>query len=154
MLHCYILSRVKLHPEDIARVSAAYRAQLKVISQLEDKVDLHTRLAEHYMKEMRKIRENEILPMLEAMLSEGYGDTEFLDTLQKDLLKAENVIRSEVAVLFCFHGCPPTRVSFRHWDHKGLMNCDNFLERRVQSTIVIKAHVHDNKFAAYQNLFR
>lgn len=96
MLHCYILSNIMLQPRDIECVYNALKAQNKSICQLEDVTLMHSRLAEHYAAQMRNLREVEILPLVEQLVEENRVGKELLQMLDKDLNKAEPLIRREV----------------------------------------------------------
>eukprot|EP00111_Clytia_hemisphaerica_P024223 TCONS_00071375-protein len=96
MLHCYVLPRIQLYPADLESVNNALKAQNKAISQLEDVTLMHTRLAEHYMTQMRNIREVEVLPMLDELVNGGQVSEELFETLMYDIKKAEPALRNEI----------------------------------------------------------
>jgi len=97
MLHCYILPRIQLHPADLERVFTSLKAQNKAIAQLEDVTLMHTRLAEHYMTQMRNIREVEVLPVLDDLVNNGLVSQELFEVLEYDIKKAEPNLRDEVS---------------------------------------------------------
>lgn len=101
MLHCYILGKVTLQPCDIEVVQGALTAQQKAISLLEDTALVHSRLADHYLAQMRNMRELEILPVLEQLFENYMVDREFIDGLLFDLQKAERSLRNEVCIFSC-----------------------------------------------------
>lgn len=96
MLHCYILPKIKLHPCDLVSVQTALEAQNKSITKLEDVALMHTRLAEHYLNQMRNIREVEILPMMEELVDNNIVTEELRTVLLYDIKKAEPMLRKEV----------------------------------------------------------
>lgn len=98
-MHCYILSKIVLQPIHLNSVKNSLKAQNKSISQLEDVTMMHSRLAEHYMNQMRNIREIEIFPMLETLIEERRVSKKLLEVLSYDLKKAEPIIRLEVREL-------------------------------------------------------
>lgn len=95
-MHCYILSKIILQPRDIECVKNASKGHNKSISLLEDNMLLHSRLAEHYMSQLRNIREVEIFPILELLVDENRIGKDLLQMLVYDLRKAEPAIRKEV----------------------------------------------------------
>ena len=107
MLHCYILDKIVLHPQDIHLARAAQEAQIKTIAQLEDITMMHSRLAEHYTSQMRNIRDMDVLPHVERMLEENKLHHQLLEVLSKDLQKSEPHIRKEVRKgnIFMEHFC-------------------------------------------------
>ena len=96
LMHCYILSKIVLQPIHLNSVKNSLKAQNKSISQLEDVTMMHSRLAEHYMNQMRNIREIEIFPMLETLIEDRRVSKKLLEVLSYDLKKAEPIIRLEV----------------------------------------------------------
>jgi len=96
LMHCYILSKIILQPRDIECVKNASKGHNKSISLLEDNMLLHSRLAEHYMSQLRNIREVEIFPILELLVDENRIGKDLLQMLVYDLRKAEPAIRKEI----------------------------------------------------------
>ena len=99
MLHCYILPRIQLHPSDLEDVKTALKAQNKSIRKLEDVTMMHSRLAEHYMNQMKTIREVEVLPILDDLVQRNIVTKELKEALDYDIRKAEPLLRKEVRLL-------------------------------------------------------
>eukprot|EP00794_Sanderia_malayensis_P005321 gene5321-5990_t len=81
LLHCYILAKVELHPEDTRQVLEAHKMQLRSISLVDEQVMLHRRIAEQYINQMRDIRENEILPNYQDLMSENMCNDEVVQMI-------------------------------------------------------------------------
>ena len=96
MLHCYIFPKIQLYPVDLDSVNASLKAQNKALSQLEDVTLMHSRLAEHYMNQMRSIRQDTIFPVLEELFQAGQVSKELCDILMYDIIQTEPNLREEV----------------------------------------------------------
>ncbi len=102
LLHCYILGKVELHPEDTRQVMQAHQLQLRAISQADDEVMMHKRIVEQYINQMREIRENEILPFYTEVMNQSLHSKEFVEMLKNDLLNDLEKVRDEVKVFITF----------------------------------------------------
>lgn len=99
MLHCYILPKIQLDPIDLESVCASLKTQNKALAQLEDVTLMHSRLAEHYMNQMRTLRHDAILPVLEELVNAGQVSKELCEILIYDIKKAEPNLRDEVCII-------------------------------------------------------
>lgn len=101
LLHCYILSKVKLHPEDTDQVLQARDVQLKSISLVDEEVMMHKRIAEQYASQIKDLRETEILPLFDELAAGRGISSEALSLLKKDVLDDVHQITIQVN-LHCF----------------------------------------------------
>lgn len=97
LLHCYILEKIKLNPEDIAQVERVYDSQLQAILVLDDAIVMHKRLSESYFSELKQLQESRILPFFSHIAANGGCSLKMisllLENVSKDLDKISNDVR-------------------------------------------------------------
>ncbi len=96
LLHCYILGKIELHPEDTSQVLLAHQMQLRAISLADEQVMVHKRITEQYKNQMREIRETQILPHIYELENRGLFNKEIVELLKQDLLNDLEKVKTEV----------------------------------------------------------
>ena len=98
LLHCYILDKVALHPEDIPQVERAYDLQKHAIFSLEESIVMHRRLSEHHFSELRDLQESRILPFFNYIIARGGCTDELIALLLKNVNKDLEKVTNEVCI--------------------------------------------------------
>lgn len=96
LLHCYILDKVALHPEDISQLERAYEIQKQSILQLEDSILMHRRVSEQYSNELRELQQTRILPFFSHIVAHGGCTKDMISLLLENILKDIAKITSDV----------------------------------------------------------
>ena len=98
LLHCYILDKIKLHPEDVAQVERAFDKQLQAIALLEDAILMHRRLAEQSFIELRELQESRILPFFHHIVANGGCTKQTISLLRENVSRDLRKITSDVSI--------------------------------------------------------
>lgn len=98
-MHCYILEKIELHPEDVGQVERAYNEQLRAIAFLENTILMSGRLTEQYFNELKELQESRILPFFSHIVAKGGCSKEtlllLLKNVNKDLSRTTNSVSEQ-----------------------------------------------------------
>ncbi|XP_065071279.1 uncharacterized protein LOC135695968 isoform X2 [Rhopilema esculentum] len=98
MLHCYILGKITLRPEDIVQVENALEAQNQAILFLDDLMLMHKRTEVQLMGDMRELRESRILPFFNKLLTNESCNNGLVSLLKENVIKDLQRVRNEFDV--------------------------------------------------------